>query len=386
MPHRVFTRNALRRTTRTHWLIAVLLALGGLVAGEYSWLTSVRLHAYRILQTAIRRPSADIVVVVIGDNEYSGPRLQNRKPLHRDYLADLVTRIRDGNPRAIAIDVDLSSPDPVRPVIQSDYLKETNQFFDALRKAASEDCPIFLSAAIRPDTKRNAYLRLANVFDGTPLGDHVYSGYTLLPADIRHIPPSIEMSDGTTMQSIVARMAEMTQHHAVSIPTPEHASFGVFREPSSFERHAAGDVLAAGGAVLKRWFAHQYVLIGGDWTSDNVTGRHIDGHDTPAGNIPGVFVHANYLQSLIGGPIGGLGEFTRAAIELVTALGFSVLFVAARGWWKLVFLVLVNLGLIVLTYLFLDVLGVFFEAVVPITLLGGHAIIETMLEKESRHA
>jgi CHASE2 domain-containing sensor protein len=376
----------LRRTTRTHWLIAVLLALAGLVAGEYPWLTSVRLRAYHILEKAIRRPSADIVVVLIGDEEYGGPRLQNRKPLHRDYLADLLTKIREGNPRAIAIDVDLSSPDAARPVIQPDYLKETNQFFDALRNAASEDCPIFLSAAIRPDAKRNTYQRLANIFDGTSLGDHVYTGYILLPADIRNIPPLVEISDGTTMRSIVARMAEVTQHHRVSIPTAEQVSFGVFRAPESFEQYAAGKVLEARVDDLKKWFAHQYVLIGGDWTADNVTGAHIDHHMTPAGDIAGVFVHANYLQSLIGGPIGALGELTRAAIELGTALSFSILFVAARGWWKLVFLLLVNLGLIVLTYLFLDVLGVFFEAVVPITLLGGHAIIETMLEKESHHA
>ncbi|HKO01204.1 MAG TPA: CHASE2 domain-containing protein, partial [Thermoanaerobaculia bacterium] len=97
---RIFDRRALRRTTWRHWLVAVMLAIVGLIAGEYPWLTSVRHVAYAILQKAIQRPDADIVVVLIGDDEYNGPRLQNRVPLRRDYLADLITKIRAGNPRA----------------------------------------------------------------------------------------------------------------------------------------------------------------------------------------------------------------------------------------------------------------------------------------------
>ena len=102
-----------------------MLAIVGLIAGEYPWLTSVRHVAYAILQKAIQRPDADIVVVLIGDDEYNGPRLQNRVPLRRDYLADLITKIRAGNPRAIAVDVDLHSPDPARAMIQPDYVAET---------------------------------------------------------------------------------------------------------------------------------------------------------------------------------------------------------------------------------------------------------------------
>ena len=378
---RIFDRRALRRTTWRHWLVAVMLAIVGLIAGEYPWLTSVRHVAYAIVQKAIQRPDADIVVVLIGDDEYNGPRLQNRVPLRRDYLADLITKIRAGNPRAIAVDVDLHSPDPARAMIQPDYVAETTKFFNALRGSADASCPIFLAATMRWDAKQNHYLQLANIFDNEPLGAHVHKGYILLPVDIRHIPPPLKTVGGS-LNSLSGRMAEVTRHRGLKLPTEEHPLFAVFRRPSSFETHYAADVLGADNDKVIDWFAHQYVFVGGDWSKDgDRNGPHIDDHATPAGNIAGVFVHANYLQSLIGGPIGALSEFTRDLIEVVAALAVSFLFVAARGIWKFVFIVVVNVGLVVLTYTFLDVLGVFFEAVVPITLLGGHVIVEAVLDR-----
>ena len=248
-------------------------------------------------------------------------------------------------------------------MIQPDYVAETTKFFNALRGSADASCPIFLAATMRWDAKQNHYLQLANIFDNEPLGAHVHKGYILLPVDIRHIPPPLKTVGGS-LNSLSGRMAEVTRHRGLKLPTEEHPLFAVFRRPSSFETHYAADVLGAGNDKVIEWFAHQYVFVGGDWSKDgDRNGPHIDDHATPAGNIAGVFVHANYL------------------IEVVAALAVSFLFVVARGAWKFVFIVVVNVGLVVLTYTFLDVLGVFFEAVVPITLLGGHVIVEAVLDR-----
>ena len=70
---RIFDRRALRRTTWRHWLVAVMLAIVGLIAGEYPWLTSVRHVAYAIVQKAIQRPDADIEFAV--DDLFAGGSL-----------------------------------------------------------------------------------------------------------------------------------------------------------------------------------------------------------------------------------------------------------------------------------------------------------------------
>src|SRR4051794_12211705 len=93
-----------------HWLAVVVVTLfGTLVSGAMHssplW-QPARWWVYRTLQEwggVERTHSRQTTLVYIGDAEFWGP-LEHATPLHRKYLADLITRIGEAHPAVIALD------------------------------------------------------------------------------------------------------------------------------------------------------------------------------------------------------------------------------------------------------------------------------------------
>jgi CHASE2 domain-containing sensor protein len=144
----------------------------------------------------------------------------------------------------------------------------------------------------------------------------------------------------------------------------------------------ARDVISASPTDLKKWFAHRIVLVGGDWgLRSKGSDERVDiVRNTPVGDIPGVYVHATYIESLLHGTIREMPGWVKITVELFLASAMSILFTASRGVWRIATVLCGTFFILILTFFFWQNVGMFFEAFVPTVLLGGHVLCEQVFE------
>jgi CHASE2 domain-containing sensor protein len=378
--NRVLDFSAVREASLRHWLVILALILAGAALGERPWLMHVRHQFYRLLQTTLRTTDyPDVVTVVIDDTDYYNPPLNRTSPLNRAYLGNLIECVQRGNPEVIALDVALRALAPDGSIADPSP-DQTLRFLRRIGKVA-ESTPVVLPRAMRVDEGRESYVLEANLFDGFDFGTKakVLSGYILLPLDIREVPPAVADNRSRSIESFAGAVVRAKTRRRFRVAGD--SLFAFFRPDADFDPHTARRVLAAPDADLAEWFAHRVVLIGGAWHADAFnTGVPVDAHLTPMGVTAGLFVHANYIQTLLSAPMKGLSAWWRLAIESLFALVIAIVFLAARGRWTFYLIATVLLTFLAVNYFFWQVLGSFFEAVVPLTLLGAHAAIEQVAE------
>ena len=139
--------------------------------------------------------------------------------------------------------------------------------------------------------------------------------------------------------------------------------------------------LSARSGQLRKWFNSQIVIIGGVWHKSPHRGSDfVDGRSTPSGRMPGVLVHANYVQSLLWEAMFPISEDLRVAIEVFLAVGISFIFLVARGWSRARLVLGTLIALVCLTWVFSAALGIFFDLVLPVLFLGIHTLTEELFE------
>jgi CHASE2 domain-containing sensor protein len=167
------------------------------------------------------------------------------------------------------------------------------------------------------------------------------------------------------------------------LPANDHAfPYALFRPPEFFLTVHARDVISAPPTDLKKWFAHRIVLVGGDWgLRSKGSDERVDiVRNTPVGDIPGVYVHATYIESLLHGTIREMPGWVKITVELFLASAMSILFTASRGVWRIATVLCGTFFILILTFFFWQNVGMFFEAFVPTVLLGGHVLCEQVFE------
>jgi CHASE2 domain-containing sensor protein len=366
-----------------HWVVVVLLGVLGIYLGRWLghediWIEA-RYRIYYALQSLVPhepRPKAT-AVVLIGDDEYWKGELARRSPIKRDYLAKLVRALASANAAVIALDFDMRSPTPDGSLVNNaDYERETRILVEAI-KAASQRARIVLPAPLGRDPSTGLYVLESDVFAGVSFDPaRVRKGYINLPHDLRQIPylPVKERA----VESFSLAVARSFDEQALKyLPESESLPYGTYIKRAQFPVIYAGQVLA-GAADLKQ-FGHKIVLIGGAWSRfAHGRGAEVDSYFTPIGWVPGVFIHANYVEAVLDSrTFPALGEGVQLALEILAVLLIAVVFALdLRARTKLKWVAGLLGGLLLLSYFFWQNLGVFFDFFIPIILLSGHFAIE----------
>src|ERR1035438_5502021 len=120
-----------------YWILAGVFSFLGwygshLLDDSSSWL-EVKYRAYVLLQDSRggQRRVPQTTLVAIDDEEYYGRVLAGRRPLKRDYLATLISRIAEARPLLIALDIDFRSPVPNSMSSHFDDYREEDRAMDA---------------------------------------------------------------------------------------------------------------------------------------------------------------------------------------------------------------------------------------------------------------
>ena len=384
----------------SHWVIAAALIFFGTLLGHWFgshnvWI-DVRYKAYQFFQERLlpRNPYPKrTVVVLIGDDEFWNGPLAHRTPLKRDYLADLLLKIDEANPEVVALDVDLSLPSPEsRAIDDPSYALETTRLRDAVEKVCKKRTVVLAKTIKFADSERakHEYEPVTALFDHHNFScKGVKSGYISLPADIRRVALDLEMKGGNRLDSFASAIARAVDAKSLSQMQKRQQDalpYGTFIKPENFPQLPASEVLRASPESLKDKLAFKIVLIGGAWHElRHNYGPMYDGHASPVGDIYGVFIHANYAEALLDSrtyrPMRGK---TSTTIEVIAAAFLAVVFsLHMRIIFKLAVGLLLCAGIIGISYVSWQNLGLFFDFFIPVVLLFGHALIEKVIANRS---
>ena len=331
-----------------HWLMVLLFAFGGLFASHWLregevwigvryWLYQ-RLHEWLPRQPYVR----DTVIVLISDNEYWKGELAGRVPIRRDYLARLILALDDTRVGVIALDLDLRSPSPDgNPPEDPAYVEETSLLLSAIKKVAARRI-VVLPRTI--DWRDGRYLTLSDIhssFDfGAPTpskGTGVRVGYIALNPDVRFLPPSLQLADGSNLDSFSWAVARAHSPRLVErFPPPDQKRplYAMFVPSEEFPTYPATELLS--DSAEQRWTRvdQAIAVIGGVWSK---FGYHHGGpHDsylTPVGQIGGAYIHANYIEAILDQRIfPEVSGWFLTAVEAFLVIAVACLFTLMNGF------------------------------------------------------
>jgi len=374
-----------------YWVEAVVLILAGVWAGHYvtahDWWLEARYSVYSLMQrTNWRKPYVQhTFVVTIDDDDYWKGEFDRRTPIRRDLLALLLSKLADAQARVVAVDFDLRSPVPEgNPRETPVYQRETNELVSAINTACSTHHAVVLPATIGFG-EGNSLVLQSDIYSDAKLPSSFFlTGYIALPDDARSVPLEITLAGPRYLDSFALAAVRAYKPEAVQrIDNLNIFPFGGYLQPHDFPHRTAAEVLAMDKTTLEDEVGGKLVLVGSSWhrLAWN-TGPLNDAHLTPVGTIPGVFVHANYAEAILGGNYyWPAQEFVSYAVEIVVLLAMAVLFAVEMTVWKKVLTVV--LAVLVFTtvgYVLLQNLGIYFDFLIPLVFLLLHVAADKILE------
>jgi CHASE2 domain-containing sensor protein len=342
-------------------------------------------------------------LVLVDDQDYWKGELAGRRPIRRDYLARLLCAIDAADPAVIALDFDLRSPDPSGdPPYHPVYAEETRLLLDTIRNVATRR-PVVLPRTLGRDAEgqlvAESDIWSGFRFDGDgapprgaancptpgPGPADVGSGFIALAYDVRFIPTEAEVANGDPVESFSFAIAKAYLHGRDLEPSP--LVIGSFLSIEDFagghEAISSSELASWSSARARESLAHRVVIVGGGWHEfGHGVGDLVDLHETPAGRLPGAFVHANYTEAILARRVHtpipawashGLDVGVSAAMAVVFAL-------AIPAWQRLVAVAAAAAFLVLVSYSLLHNAGLSFDAFLPTAAVVGHALLEKVAE------
>jgi CHASE2 domain-containing sensor protein len=362
------------------WLYALgLIMLGIWVADwlekKYAFL-DLRYRSYQITQDFAARIKGELydhntVLVLIGDDEYwKGPYV-GRAPIKKESLAELVLALDKYHPKVIALDFNFSSPIPDGSlVVYGQYAGETQTFAKAIREVSARR-KVILPKTLGFD---GSWITESDVYDGQDVGNARF-GYIALPRDYRTVPVSVQLKSGERLDSFaeaIVRAYDLTGKGLQSDRQDGHKTYAAgYLYEDQFESFYANEVLCPDEQLSTKLLdklSGKIVIIGGVWSRfAHSRGQRVDVRYTPVGSVPAVYLHANWVESMLESRVATpLGEIPRWILEVV--LGFAAYYVfSSKVWWiwKLLYLPLLILVWLGVAYVSLQNLGLFFDPFAP---------------------
>lgn len=339
--------------------VAVLLVIGAIcliqqlekryafLDWRYRFHQSIQTYAAKLRGKPVK--DHNTIVVLIGDNEFWKGDYSGRTPLKQDNLGKLLLALSELKPRVIALDFNFCAQTTDGSVLESDiYKKETQDFVDDVKGAAKKSTIVLTKflQIIRTANGHKYYLALPNKFDAIDpnLKDVARFGHINLTTDFRIIPATVVASDGSIVNSFSQAIAKafLPAENNPDTDTDRAIYYcGAYLEQSQFMVHSADEIINAKDAQLaqlKQDFAGRIVIVGGAWTVDAAADPNdkytpittVDSNYGPAGDMPAVFMHANWVESILAERTGRqFPDLWRSVIEFAVGLLSFLLFV---GW------------------------------------------------------
>ena len=354
-------------------------------ADNHGLITDARYAFYRLLQRLDHHPSYDqsTDVITVDDDEYYKGALQERIPIKRDYLAHLIEKLDVAEAKVIALDFDLRSPSPDgNPVESPDYASETHELLETIKQVAVR------RQIVLPRTvwKQNGeYVTNSDIYDGFDFGSaHVFKGYIALPYERLEIPLTLKLKGDVPLDSFSMAIVRAFQSKALDyLPQKDRAPYASFISEKDFDHRSAHEVLTGDPDTLHDKVSGHIVIIGAAWRKWAFgTGARVDLHPTPMGSMPGAYLHANYVEAILGNrtyPL--LSIYVVKAVEWIVVVAMALGFAATETpAWKPVVVVVSWLLLLLFTYFSFVNLGHVFDLFVPAISVTVHWVFEHFYE------
>lgn len=338
--------------------------------------------------------------MLVDDDAYYKSEAAGRAPINRRYLARIAKALSELNPAAIALDFDFRSPDPAGEAKATSadgvqlpeftaYVDETAELLKTLRETSSHlRIPVILPATI--GKVDGEFVKESDIYDGFDFGTAPLStGYIALDTDTKVIPPAKRLKDGSQLDSFSLAVVRSVDEEALEGDQWSASMYGGFIRGDGILQLSAGGVLyPENEELLRKRVQHKAVLIGGAWHRLGYRrGTLIDSYDSPAGFIPGVLIHANYVEAVLDRRVVlPLSEWIVVPAEGLLAFSLAYALVLPTQPWLKACAVIGLIALpIVCSYVAVQNFGVYFDVLIVNLLLLGHFVAEKLIEWYRHH-
>lgn len=380
----------LRRKGLPYWARLLLTVI--LVKSLVGWmdrqgiLEGYRTSFYQLLQRTSPFKLADknTVVVFIDDEDYWKGELDRRVPIKRDYLAKLLDKLDVADARVIALDFDLRSPDPDgMPREAPDYVAETTMLLNSVKAIAVNRSIVLPKTVSQKNGDPIADSDIWNGFDFGNGNENVSSGFILPPNDRLRVPLTLQVQGAPLFSFSMAIARAFRPNGVASLPDSEEFPYGSFMPVDQIWHISSHDVLNGNSQQLRKLFSGRIAIIGSAWNR-LAYGRPPlnDLHRTPIGPMPGVYVHANFVEDILNDKTyPALGEHAIEVIEWLLVIVMAIAFAVGSGRAsKLKFVGGSWLLLAAMSYFSFINLGIVFDMFVPALSVTVHWLFERAWE------
>lgn len=358
------------------WFYAALLIAAGIWIGD--WLEEkqafldLRYRGYQITQDVAGRLKGQLydhntVIVLVGDEEYWKGSYEGRRPINRDRLRELIAALDNYCPKVIALDFDFSSPTPDGSIVEfQKYAEETTRFAETI-KAVSTKRTVVLTKTLGFDGN---WVKESDVYDKYDLGEAQF-GYIALSSEYRLIPKSVPLKDGTRLDSFaeaIVRSFDLTGNSLSSDKHDESLTYaGAYLYENQFWKYSANQIVSPDDSMrreLLEKLSGRIVIIGGAWNRYAFDrGPRIDERYTPVGFMPAVYLHANWVESMLESRTARpLWYLPRWTLEFLLGFVAYYLFTSKLWWlWKLLYVPALAFFWLAVAYVSAQNFGIFFD-------------------------
>lgn len=286
----------------------------------FPFVQSSQLWFHRVLCSLVPRPinAKWVRVVAIDDDLHQ----QLGEPTDRKFLARLIRNAAAGQATAIVLDFKFVVPPGNKAGEDAPEREDGNiELLNAIQGALDRDIPVVLPCWLKVGPKFSE--RIPDIFlDRTlPLPDQnglcrnatcARVGNINLAEDRRQIPlvtptrrpdepcsESIALAAASSYEDAVSLNRQTRDKDVIRNAIKKRKPvFGSFIPESGFPPVSAR-CLADKDSAAEKLCRGRIVIIGGTWQADLGRGERVDSHDTPAGKMYGIFLHANYIEALL---------------------------------------------------------------------------------------
>jgi CHASE2 domain-containing sensor protein len=333
--------------------------------------------------------------VLIGDEDYWSDRLEARKPLKRDQLAELLDRLTQAGANTVVIDIDLRVPVPDQPGYEfPTYATEDAKLLAAVDRMCKAGGHVVLSSSVEYAADGVHYRQMPSIYTPSlPSLPCLRSGYIETPFDLRRLPGPIEVEGGQRLDSLSSATVKIADPIAYEEMTrdDEHGfRFTRYLTEADFAARNGRQFLYSSQEIrnnalpaLHAQLADRIVFIGAHWhVFARGAGGYVDLFNSPGGVMPGVLLHANYVEAMLdrSGTFTPVSDETAEILEglLVIALGLISLMDLQASFKSGAFLTGLLLS-IIFTYVLLQNLGLFLDFAIPLLMIVVHTLVEEIL-------
>jgi CHASE2 domain-containing sensor protein len=263
-----------------------------------------------------------VVLMIIDDDDYK-QLFDGTSPLNRDKLFELVNDIAKGSPSVIGVDIDTSSPEFAQGAntVQCNCAIVWEQEVAEIPEAVGANTEMKKVPILggRTDTGDAATSSGIPILIDDPEGGDTRRYQRYFPTESAMFPSfssaiSIAYSSATGKPLIQALTSPSEDEHLIRF-SGDHAGSHRIRM-SAAKLHELSQTWSSGASPIK----DRIVLLGGSYLGQDL-------HQTPLGQMNGVEVLANVIETeLNGGGARAPGRFASYLLEVFEAFGLILIF------------------------------------------------------------